>query len=209
MIHLAKKPIYFITEGKLTPQNFHTQLDSVVQIIEKAVEYEIDLIQIREKNLTSNLLLNLAEIAVKIASNSKTKVLINERFDIALIVKADGVHLTSTSIPVETVRKLVPDKFIVGVSVHSPNEIADAKKNHADFVTFSPIFRKYLVGEPIGIKAFSETATRFQPFPIVALGGINESNFREVLNKGFGIASIGFLNKIENLKLIELFRHKN
>jgi thiamine-phosphate pyrophosphorylase len=206
MIDFNGKLVYLITEGKLTPRNFEIHYESVVQMIKKAVEFEVDLIQIREKKLSSDLLLNLTKIAVKIAVNSKTKILVNERFDIALIAKADGVHLTSTSIPVEIVRKLVSDDFIIGVSTHNKKEIELAKEAQADFVTYSPIFEKYIDVEPLGLTEFNDAVNKFQSFPIIALGGINKFNFQEVLNVGNGFASIGFLSNIDNFSLLKTIR---
>lgn len=196
------KLIYLITEGKLTTQNFATKKKQVIDIVEFAVKYQIDFIQIREKNLSAELVFKLTQETVEIAKNSKTKILVNERFDLAIAAKADGVHLTSKAIPVIEVKKCVPNNFIIGISAHSASDIKSAQLQGADFVTFSPIFPSPNKGKPTGINQLAEVSKTFFPFPVIALGGINETNYLNILEKSSGFASIRFLNNQENLKLI-------
>ncbi|RMG06144.1 MAG: thiamine phosphate synthase, partial [Acidobacteria bacterium] len=88
------KPIsYLITEGKLTKTNFQTESEKVLRIIRIAVEVGISLIQIREKNLSARFLLDLTKKAVEMRGKSPTKILLNDRVDIAVLAGADGVHL--------------------------------------------------------------------------------------------------------------------
>jgi thiamine-phosphate pyrophosphorylase len=127
--------------------------------------------------------------------------LVNDRADIALAANADGVHLTSLSLSAETIRRSFPKDFIVGVSAHKIEEAEIAKKQNADFVTFSPVFSSPGKSEPQGAEKLREVCERLKPFPVVALGGINETNFAEVLEAGArGFSAIRFLNDEENLR---------
>ncbi|HRH41480.1 MAG TPA: thiamine phosphate synthase [Pyrinomonadaceae bacterium] len=197
---ITKPLIYLISDGTLTAQNYSENSKKLFCIIETAVETSIALIQIREKFLSPRLLFELTTQAVKIAKNSQTKILVNDRADIALAAKADGVHLTSNSIPTKIIRQTFPKDFIIGVSAHSFENVINAKDQGADFATFSPIFASPNKGKPIGLNALRDVCEKVKPFPILALGGIDETNYREVLQISDGFASIRFLNNSESLR---------
>ena len=195
-----RKLIYLITKGETTVSNFHEKQKEILQIIKKAVEAEISLVQIREKNLSTKLLFELTEKAAQITKKSETKLLINDRADVALAANADGVHLTERSLSAETIRTNFPKNFIVGVSVHTLEKALDVKNQGADFVTFSPIFHSPDKGEPVGIETLREVCKALKGFPVVALGGVDETNYREVLKIADGFAAIRFLNDPQNLR---------
>ena len=200
----AEKPlIYLITKGETTIENFRSQSNEVLKIIETAVRAKVNLIQIREKLLPAKLVFKLVSKAAAITKNSNTKLLVNDRADIAFAAGADGVHLTSDSIPAEIIRRHFPANFIIGVSAHSFAEVESAKRAGADFATFSPVFAtasKAKYGAPQGVAKLREAAQTVENFPVVALGGIDEHNFEEVLQAGAkGIAAIRFLSDAEDL----------
>jgi thiamine-phosphate pyrophosphorylase len=211
-VFFDKPLIYLITRGEATAENFSEKSAEILKLIKVAVESKINLIQIREKKLPARLTFELALGAAKITRDSQTKLLVNDRADIALAAKADGVHLTSASIPTEIIRQNFPRNFIIGVSTHSINEAVRAKEKGADFVTFSPIFQtpsKTKYGEPQGLEKLREVCQRLKNFPVVALGGIDESNYPEVLKKGAsGFAAIRFLNEPENLRKLTFHNSK-
>ncbi len=99
-------------------------------------------------------------------------------------------------------RRSFPDNFIIGVSTHTLEEAENARQNGADFVTFSTIFSSPNKGEAQGIEKLSEICEKLKPFPVIALGGIDETNYKSVLENGArGFAAIRFLNNPENFKL--------
>ena len=114
-----KSDIYLITEGKASDQNFSERNAQILDLIKAAVEAEISLFQIREKQLSARNVFELASEAAKLAKNSNTKILVNDRADIALAAKADGVHLTANSLSAATIRRNFPKDFMIGVSVHT------------------------------------------------------------------------------------------
>jgi thiamine-phosphate pyrophosphorylase len=79
--------------------------------------------------------------AAKITRGSDTRLLVNDRADIARAAGADGVHLTSQSLPANVVRKMFGPEFVIGVSTHSFEEARAAQAAGADFVVFGPVFR--------------------------------------------------------------------
>jgi thiamine-phosphate pyrophosphorylase len=195
--------VYLITNGDLTPASFSEQSGETLAIIERAVRADISLIQIREKSLTARQVFDLTSRAACITRNSKTRLLINDRADIALAAGADGVHLAADSLPAEIVRRSFGEDFIIGVSAHSLPEVEKAKLAGADFATFSPIFAtasKARYGAPQGVAKLREVAENLAEFPVIALGGIDGGNFAEALKAGArGIAAIRLLNDAEKL----------
>lgn len=199
---VSEKPItYLITRGEATSENFASAKQQILDIIALAVEEKVSLIQIREKHLTALLLCELTESAVSVTRGSSTKVLVNDRADIAMACGADGVHLTSNSIPVNVIRSMVPADFLVGISSHSLDDAMAAAQDGADFAVLAPVFDTPGKGEPLGIDMLAEVCRATQPFPILALGGTNERNLAEVLRAGAsGFAAIRAMNEPDRLK---------
>lgn len=205
---LAQSPlIYLISNGTLTTENFHRKSTETLRIIEHAVTNGISLVQIREKNLPAKFIFELTVKGAQITQNSRTKLLVNDRADIAFLAGADGVHLTSASIPTEIIRQNFPAEFIIGVSCHNLEKCLESKNEGADFVTYSPIFPTPGKGLPKGLKELNEVCEKLKSFPVIALGGIDESNYKSVLENGAsGFAAIRFLQDKRNLrKLAEEF----
>lgn len=209
MIRFFKTPIvYLITKGEATSENFPEKKQSILEIVTIACRSGIPLVQIREKRLPARHLFELGSEAARIASGSNTKILINDRADIAASCGAHGVHLRSDSIPAKVVKKCFPD-LLVGVSVHSLEKTAIARDGGADFVTLAPVFSTPGKGGPLGIDELIRIGGKLKPFPVIALGGIDASNYEKVLAAGGGgFAAIRFLNDPKNLAVImdRLFR---
>ncbi|MEZ5426080.1 MAG: thiamine phosphate synthase [Pyrinomonadaceae bacterium] len=201
----GRKLFYLITDGTLTSENFHSEKEKLLRFFEKAVRRKISLIQIREKKLPARLALALTKAAVRLTQKSETAVLVNDRADIALAAGADGVHLTSSAIPTEAVRRDFPEDFIIGVSTHSSAEIKIAGRQGADFATFGPVFptpSKAEYGPVQGLEKLNRVCRELKPFPIIALGGIDRANFPVVLeSEAAGLAGISFFLDEENLDL--------
>ncbi|HLM02892.1 MAG TPA: thiamine phosphate synthase [Pyrinomonadaceae bacterium] len=192
--------IYLITKGEATAENFPEKSAEILRIIKAAVRAEISFVQIREKRLPARFVFELTEKAARLTRDRRTKLLVNDRADIALSAGADGVHLTSLSLSAETIRRNFPKDFIVGVSTHALAEAESAKRQGADFVTFSPVFPSPDKGEPQGLDELKKICAALRPFPVIALGGIDETNYQSTLETGVsGFAAIRFLNEPENL----------
>lgn len=195
--------VYLISDGSISEENFSTGAKILLEIVRSAVSFNIPLIQIREKKITGRRLFELARSAKDITVNSETKVLVNDRVDIAIAAGADGVHLPSRSIPVNVVRKHVPDNFLIGLSTHSSDELAYVQNSGADFAVFGPVFDSPGKGKPAGLEQLHQACSAVPGFPVLGLGGINATNFRDVLSAGAaGFAAIRFLNDHESLKKV-------
>lgn len=197
--------IYPITSGKTSPQTTpdDPQFSEILRLVRAAVDAEVPLFQIREKSLHARVLFELVARAVEITRGGKTRLLVNDRSDIARAAGADGVHLTTQSLPVDVVRNIFGAEFLIGVSTHSLDEARAASAGGADFVVFGPVFEtesKRAYGEPQGLDKLAEVARALGEFPVVAIGGITLDNVDECFQAGArGIAAIRLLNDTENL----------
>jgi thiamine-phosphate pyrophosphorylase len=197
--------IYPITSGKTSPQTTpdDPQFSEILRLVRAAVDADVPLFQIREKSLPARVLYELVARAAEIAYGSRTRLLVNDRSDIARVAGADGVHLTTQSLPVEVVRSLFGAEFLIGVSTHSLDEARAARAGGADFVVFGPVFEtesKRAFGEPQGLGKLAEVTRELGEFPVVAIGGITLDNVDECFQAGArGIAAIRLLNDTENL----------
>ena len=191
--------IYPITSGKTSPHDF----SEILQLLRAAVDAEVPLFQIREKSLHARVLYELVARAAEITHGSRTRLLVNDRSDIARAAGADGVHLTTHSLPVEVVRNIFGAEFLIGVSTHSLDEARAARAGGADFVVFGPVFEtesKRAYGEPQGLDKLAEVTRALGEFPVVAIGGITLDNVDDCFQAGArGIAAIRMLNDAENL----------
>ena len=187
----------------MTNENYPSKSKALLPLVNVAVAVKIPLIQIREKELSARLLYEVTSTIVNITRSSNTRVLVNDRFDIAIAAGADGVHLPSNSIPVKVVRKHAPKDLLVGMSTHSIDDVSAAVGGGADFAVLGPIYESPKKGKSIGIKEFQKTVNSYQEFPILGLGGIDQSNYQEVLDTGaVGFAAIRFLNNISDLEIL-------
>jgi thiamine-phosphate pyrophosphorylase len=197
----GKPVVYLISEGSLTDDNYQQHSDVLVEVISKAVDIRIPLVQIREKNLSARNLFHLACRAAEAADDSATKILINERADIALAAGCAGVHLTATSVRASILRRSFPSDFVMGVSTHSLGEAHQASNDGADFAVFGPVFATSGKDRPVGLERLREVANSLAPFPVLAIGGIDSENIDQVLESGAaGFAAIRLLNDPANLE---------
>lgn len=196
-----RRPIrYLITTGEATPENFESHSVLILETVRKAVEHGIELIQIREKHLTPKLLFELACEASAITADSFTRLLINDRFDIAIAAGADGVHLTSNSLPTPAVRERTPDNFLVAVSTHMKDEVIRSRNDGADLAVYGPVFFTPDKGEPKGLENLRDACAAVGDFPVVALGGVDENNSTEAIDaRAAGFAAIRYLNDFVNI----------
>ena len=197
--------IYPITSGATrTP-------DVILPLVEAAVAAKVPLFQIREKLLPARVLYEITERAVEITCGSDTRLLVNDRSDIARAAGADGVHLTSKSLRAEVVRKIYGPEFLIGVSTHSLDEARAARTGGADFVVFGPVFEtesKREFGAPQGLNRLEEVTGELRGFPVVAIGGITLDNARACFEAGAsGVAAIRLLNDTTRMaSIVEAIR---
>jgi thiamine-phosphate pyrophosphorylase len=204
-LHFQTPIIYLITSGATRPDSNQASEDfqAVLALVRASVKARVSLIQLREKNLPARTLYELTALCAAITEGTSTRLLVNDRADIARAARADGVHLTAHSIEASIIRRTFGTDFLVGVSTHSLAEAQAARDASADFAVFGPIFdtpSKRAYGPPIGLEPLREAAHTLSPFPIIALGGITQKNASDALRAGAsGIAAIRLFADPDNL----------
>lgn len=204
--------LYYITDRRQFPGNPDQQRECLLAKIAEATRAGVDLIQLRERDLSGCELFHLAEDAVRIIRETRnpareTRLLINSRLDVALAAGADGVHLRSDDISVSDVlavsrkvKREARNEFLCAVSCHTPAEVRLAQG--ADYVVYAPVFEKPGTNVPAaGLEGLRKVCGE-SPIPILALGGVNLDNARDCIRAGAaGIAGIRLFqdHKIEEI----------
>jgi thiamine-phosphate pyrophosphorylase len=170
-----------------------TALRSVAAQVRDAVEAGIDIVQVREGDLETAALWDLVATAVDLARGSTTRIVVNDRLDVALASGAAGVHLRSDSIPPSSARPICPPGFIIGRSVHSRDEAVRASAD-VDYLIAGTVYSTRSKGEAVrllGERGLSEVATSVG-VPVLAIGGVTTERLAAVAAIGAaGIAAIG------------------
>ena len=150
--------------------------------------------------LSARVLYELAKRAAEITRGSSTRLLVNDRFDVARAAEADGVHLTELSLPVSVAREQCGAEFLIGVSTHSLESARRAREGGADFVVFGPVFEtesKRMYGASQGLEKLQAVAAELRGFPVIAIGGVTRENMQDCFQAGAsGIAGIRLFNEL-------------
>ena len=183
---------HFVTDRRrfgLTP-------DALVEKAVAAVRRGADVIQIRERDLSDRVLVDVVRRVTAAVRDSATRVLVNDRIDVALAAGAAGVHLRGDSPPAARVRAMVPPGFVIGRSVHSAEEIdAAIAGGGCDYLMFGTVFVSD--GKPAGHRvaglAALADACRRSPLPVIAIGGMTPEREADVARAGAaGLAAVGW-----------------
>jgi len=196
--------LYAITDERfLNPFNLY-------EAVERAIFGGVTVVQYRAKKKTAKEMFEEALIVREVTKHHQIPFIVNDRLDIALAVKADGVHLGQGDLPVDVAREIGGSYFIIGLSTHNLKEVRRASEERiADYIGFGPVFPTNTKENPdpvTGIEKLCE-AVKESKLPVVAIGGINTDNVEEVLRcKPDGVAVVrGIFEKgdpFENAKLL-------
>lgn len=207
-LNLHRPILYLITSGETTlaTNSASAEFARLLSLVRAAVASGINLIQLREKNLSARTLYELASRAADLTRGSAARLLVNDRADIARAAGCDGVHLTARSLSTRVVRKTFGQDFLIGVSTHSLAEALHARDHKADFALFGPVFdtpSKRPYGPPLGLRALGQAARALSDFPLIAIGGITLDNALEVLATGaHGVAAIRLFSDPHTLETV-------
>ena len=200
-LNRSKPLVYLITDRHSLDLRGASASQALIDLIRHAVAGGVDLVQIRERDLSARDMFLLAENAAVCARGSGTAILINDRADIAAACGI-GVHLTTHSMKADVIRRAFGDDMLIGASTHSLDEVAEAEAGGADFVILGPVFEtesKKQYGPPVGLNALRD-ASAHSKIPVLALGGITGSNFRQALDAGAaGVAGISLFAQSQDL----------
>ena len=178
MNNLEDVDFYLVTDSD-------SSKNGIFSDVENALKAGCKIVQYREKNKSTKDMIEEAR-QLKEICEGKAILLVNDRVDVALAVGADGVHIGHEDIPYETARLLLGMNKIIGLTVHNLEEAIEAEKLGVDYIGLAPIFKtdtKEDAREPIGTKMI-ETVRKNVGLPIVAVGGINKHNVKDVIDSG-------------------------
>jgi thiamine-phosphate pyrophosphorylase len=179
-MHFALPKIYPITDCRLSKLTHAEQT-------EKLIAGGATFVQLREKYAAPKDFYEQAKLALEIARRNNVKIIINDRVDIALALKADGVHLGQDDLSPVEARKILGKNVIIGLSTHNLAQASEAVDLPIDYVAIGPVFATDTKENPddeVGIENLKQIRKAIGKIPLVAIGGINSSNFREVLDTG-------------------------
>ncbi|MBI5699892.1 thiamine phosphate synthase [Candidatus Saganbacteria bacterium] len=175
---------------------------SNIEVLTQLIEGGVKVVQLREKDLNKKEFFNLAVRFREITLRHGVKLIINDHLDVALAVKADGIHLGQSDLPCREARKLAPG-MIIGVSTHNLEQARAAEKDGASYVNLGPIFdttTKGNISKGLGVELIKEVAPHLK-IPFTVMGGIGRDNIDEVLAAGARrIAMITALSQAEDIK---------
>ena len=187
----------------ITDRNVLAPAYSLPAAVEEALKGGVKAVQLREKDLGTRDLLDMAYRLKELTVRYGAKLFINDRVDIALAVDADGVHLGGSGMPAAAARKAVGEGMLIGVSTHGITEAEKAVEEGADFITLGPIFEtpsKMKYGNPLGTELLREVRAKI-PVPVFAIGGIRKERVESVLEAGAtGIALISAILGSEDIR---------
>jgi thiamine-phosphate pyrophosphorylase len=179
--------LYVITDGKVRRGRSH------LQVAEAAILGGADVLQLRDKDASGGPLYRVALQLRKLTRDAGIPFIVNDRFDIALAVDADGVHVGQADLPATVVRGIIGPGKILGVSVETVEDAILAERDGADYLGVGPVFEargtKPDAGEPLGLDRIARIR-RHCRLPIVAIGGIDADNARSVREAGADAAAV-------------------
>ncbi len=180
-------PLYLITDRHQTVGR------PLLTPLRQALAAGVRAVQLREKDLGTRALVDLASELLSLTRERGAVMLVNDRVDLVLALGADGVHLRSDSMPVSAARRLLGPERLVGASAHSAEAVVRAELEGADFAVLGPVYQtasKRSYGAPIGLRPIEEASRRCR-IPVFAIGGITPARVGEVRQAGaFGVAVI-------------------
>jgi thiamine-phosphate pyrophosphorylase len=159
---------------------------SYQRVAEICIDNDIRLLQLREKDVSDRELLKIAQNIRAVTKNTATKLVINDRPDIARLSGADVLHLGQDDLPIAEAKTIVGTKIAIGLSTHSIVQAQQALLHKPFYIGFGPIFpttTKAIPNPVVGIDKLRKVV-QFATVPVVAIGGIVPNNIEQVLQAG-------------------------
>ena len=178
--------VYFITDVSITGLSHAEQVSRLINGGAK-------LIQLREKQLPARDFFAQADEAIKVARAHGVRIIINDRVDIALALKADGVHLGQDDMPPEAARAILGSQALIGFSTHNLSQALKASNSPVNYLAIGPIFVTSSKAKPdpvVGLAGLRQISEALRDFPLIAIGGITPENIRDTIEAGANSAAV-------------------
>ena len=172
--------LYLVTDRSLARGR------STLEIVKAAVDGGVTVVQLREKDCSTRKFIEEALALKDFLAARRVPLIINDRLDVAQAVKADGVHLGQTDMPLEMAKSILGNSMIIGISAESLADAVEAEKGGADYLGVSPIYAtptKTDTAPALGLAGLREIRQAVR-LPLVGIGGLNRDNCAEVIRCG-------------------------
>lgn len=180
--------LYAVTDRRWLKEN-----QSLSDAVKEAVNGGATMIQLREKNMSDD---ELKKEALLIKDSCNVPLIIDNNIEVCKAVDADGVHVGQDDMPVKEARAILGDDYVIGATAHNISEAIQAEKDGADYLGVGAAFgssTKYDAKKIISLEEYKKI-TQAVSIPVVAIGGINETNIMKL--KGLGLSGVAVVSAI-------------
>ncbi|OFR45017.1 thiamine phosphate synthase [Streptococcus sp. FSL W8-0197] len=190
----------------LVTNRYQDSLESFLEKVETACRSGVTIIQLREKNLTTNQYYQLAKQVKEITDAYQVPLIIDDRLDVCLAVDAAGLHIGDDELPVSVARKVLGPEKILGVTAKTVKRALEAETSGADYLGTGAIFPTTTKeNAPITLISTLKTICQTVAIPVVAIGGLTSENIDQLI--GTGIAGVAVVRDLMQAEDIEAKAH--
>lgn len=186
----------------LVTNRYQDSLESFLEKVETACRSGVTIIQLREKNLTTNQYYHLAKQVKEITDAYQVPLIIDDRLDICLAVDAAGLHIGDDELPVSVARQVLGPEKILGVTAKTVKRALEAETSGADYLGTGAIFPTTTKeNAPITLISTLKTICQTVAIPVVAIGGLTSENIDQLVDTGIaGVAVVRDLMQAEDIE---------
>ena len=186
----------------LVTNRYQDSLESFLEKVETACRSGVTIVQLREKNLTTNQYYQLAKQVKEITDAYQVPLIIDDRLDVCLAVDAAGLHIGDDELPVPIARKVLGPEKILGVTAKTVKRALEAEEGGADYLGTGAIFPTTTKeNAPITLISTLKTICQRVTIPVVAIGGLTSENIDQLIGTGIaGVAVVRDLMQAEDIE---------
>ena len=186
----------------LVTNRYQDSLENFLEKVETACRSGVTIIQLREKNLTTNQYYQLAKQVKEITDAYQVPLIIDDRLDVCLAVDAAGLHIGDDELPVSVARKVLGSEKILGVTAKTVKRALEAETSGADYLGTGAIFPTTTKeNAPITLISTLKTICQTVAIPVVAIGGLTSENIDQLAETGIaGVAVVRDLMQAEDIE---------
>ena len=186
----------------LVTNRYQDSLESFLEKVETACRSGVTIVQLREKNLTTNQYYQLAKQVKEITDSYQVPLIIDDRLDVCLAVDAAGLHIGDDELPVSVARQVLGPEKILGVTAKTVKRALEAEEGGADYLGTGAIFPTTTKeNAPITLISTLKTICQRVAIPVVAIGGLTSENIDQLMGTGIsGVAVVRDLMQAEDIE---------
>lgn len=187
----------------LVTNRYQDSLETFLKKVEQACQSGVTMVQLREKQLTTNQYYELAKIVKQITDTYQVPLIIDDRLDVCLAVDAAGLHIGDDELPVSVARQVLGTEKILGVTAKTVKRALEAEESGADYLGTGAIFPTTTKeNSPITLISTLKDICQTVDIPVVAIGGLTCENIHQL--SGTGIAGIAIVRDLMQARDIEV-----